>query len=477
MKIFFAKEFLLGGNKYLKLLMLLMIGGVIFLPAWMLVKPQPKSPPLSPVSNLNLENGPNLSSPSEEKIHQTVSYYITTSQQFLNKARELAQQTSGVASEVIGAESSAAANGAAGGVAGRTADGTVSAKPSGTTSEAANETIRKAVSETTRITANEVENNTEGKGESLPRQQTPEEKQKIIELVNQALDIINQGIAAYPLDDRVFAQRAAIYQALTPILREAGKLAAQDLKEAIKLNNQNPTYHTRLAQLYLAGGDFEGAALAFYNAHLLAPTDLQILYNLADTLEKGGQLTKATQWFEKLLGLLPSNDENQEKIRQRLTALKEAITKANLKYLTSPGELAMPAASSKEKEIIGTQELPLEQAALASKIIIAGEKEANNAGQSSAEISLNALSGEGVIPARQTEITIYNNNVEATSKIVIVPLEGDFKNRVLFVAAKKASPPGVQTCFTPGVQNCGWFKVGVDSPPKDKIKFKWWIVK
>lgn len=408
MKISSVKEFLLGGPKYLRVLKCLMIG-VIFLPAWLLVKPRPQPPLVSPLPTSEEENKTSISS-AEEKTYQTVSYYITTSQQFLNKAQELSLQTSG--------------------------------------------------------------------GENSPRQQTPEEKQKIIELINQALDIINQGIAAYPLDDRVFAQRAAIYQALTPIFPESGKLAAQDLKEAIKLNNQNPTYHTRLAQLYLAGGDFEGAALSFYNAYLLAPTDLQILYNLADTLEKGGQLTKAAVWFEKLLGLLPANDQNQEKIRQRLTALKEAINKANLKYLTSPGQLAVPAASSKEKEIIGTQELPLEQAALASKIIIAEEKEANNAGQASAEVSLNALSGEGIIPAGKTEITIYNNNVKATSKIVIVPLEGDFKNRVLFVAAKKASLPECLPETTPGVarEGCGWFKVGVDSPPKDEIKFKWWII-
>jgi len=375
--------------------------GVIFLPVWFLVKPRPQPPLISPLPASEEENKTSISS-AEEKTYQTVSYYITTSQQFLNKAQELSLQTSG--------------------------------------------------------------------GENSPRQQTPEEKQKIIELINQALDIINQGIAAYPTDDRVFAQRAAIYQALTPIFPEARKLAVQDLKEAIKLNNQNPSYYTRLAQLYLAGGDFEGAAFSFYNAYLLAPTDLQILYNLADTLEKGGELPKAAFWFEKLLGLLPAG-EDQEKIRQRLTALKEAINKANLKYLSSPGQLAVPAASSKEKEIIGTQELPLEQAALASKIIIAGEKEANNAGQSSAQVSLNALSGEGTIPAGQTETIIYNNNVKATSKIVLVPLEGDFKNRVLFVAAKKASSPGND----PGSSQ-GWFKVGVDSPPKDEIKFKWWIV-
>jgi len=439
MRIFYKKELSSGKSRYFKLLIVFIIGGAVLVPVWLLVKPQPQTPLASPLLESTEKGGALLAeSETKEKTYQTVSYYITTSQQFLNKARELAEETSGLKNKEMESSTNRAIN------------------------EATNETTNGATS----ILANETAKKT-SRDEAF-RQQTPEEKQKIIELINQALDIINQGIAAYPLDDRVFAQRAAIYQALTPILPDAGKLAAQDLKEAIKLNNQNPTYHTRLAQLYLSGGDFEGAALSFYNAHQLAPTDLQILYNLADTLEKGGQLTKAAFWFEKLLGLLPNNDQNQEKIRQRLTALKEAIAKANLKYLTSPGELAMPAASSKEKEIIGTQELPLEQAALASQLIIANEKEANNAGQSSAEISLNALSGEEVIPAGQKEITIYNNNVQATSKIVVVPLEGDFKNRVLFVTAKKA-------CETKK-ENCGWFKVGVDSPPKDEIKFKWWIV-
>ena len=431
MKISSVKEFLLGGNKGLKYLKLLIVGGIVFL-LWFLFKPQPKSPPPSPVSAPTPGNKTNAYSPVEEKTYQTVSYYITTSQELLNKARELAEKTSvGENDSKTGIEKTA--------------------------KEATSETITRTIAEAI------------AGSENLPRQQTPEEKQKIIELINHALDIINQGIAVYPLDDRVFAQRAVIYQAITPILPEAKNFAIQDLKEAIKLNNQNPNHHLRLANLYLTGGDFEGAALAFYNAHQLAPTDLQTLYSLADTLEKGGQLTKAALWFEKLLGLLPSNDGNKEKIRQRLAALKEAINKTNLKYLTSPGELAVPAASSKEKEIIGTQELPLEQAALASKIIIVSEKEINSISQTSAEISLNALSGEGAIPAGKTEITIYNNNVETTSKIVVVPLGGDFKNRVLFVSAKKVCDVAEK--------NCGWFKVGIDSVPKSEIKFKWWIIK
>ena len=409
MKIFFGKDFLLGGHKYLRILKALMIVGV---GTWIVAKIQTKPTPLvSPLpDSTGGSNALSAGSPAEEKTYQTVSYYITTSQGFLTKAREMAQEE---------------------------------------------------------------------------QQQTPQQKQKIIELVNQALDVINQGIAAYPLDDRVFAQRAAIYQALTPFLPEAGKFAIQDLREATKLNNQNPSYYTRLANLYLGAGDFEGAALAFYNAYQLEPTNLQTLYNLADCLEKSGQLTKASRYFEKLLGLLPAGDENLPGLQSRLETLKAAIAKSGLKYLSEPGEIA-PAASSQQKEIIGTQELPLEQAMLAKGVIIAEDNprclpnptsKVGECPEFSTIVSVNAKSGEGVIPAGKTETIIYNNNVGADKQIVIVPFEGDFKNRVVFVAAKKASDQECQPTSTPGVSGgCGWFKVGVDSPPKDKIKFKWWIV-
>jgi len=353
---------------------------------------QAKPPPfISP-----LPSSEKLTQPAEEN-HQTISYYITTSQEFLTKARELTEATA-------------------------------------------------------------------------ERQQTPEEKQKIIELVNKALDVINQGISIYPTDDRVFAQRANIYQALTPFLPEAGKFAIQDLREAIKLNNQNPLYHIRLANFYLNGGNFEEAALAFYNAYQFEPTNVQTLYSLADALEKSGQLTKAQIYFEKLLSLLPANDENQPVLQKRLAALKEAITKANLQYLTSPGELAPAAAAY--PEIIGTQELPIEQAANTAKVIIASNQELPKI-QSSVTVSVNAKSGEGTIPAGQAEVTIYNNNVAPDRQIVIVPM-GETKNEVIFVTARKASSP---ECLSSPNKECGWFKVGIDIPSKIDIKFRWWIVK
>ncbi|MGB9911623.1 MAG: tetratricopeptide repeat protein [Microgenomates group bacterium] len=358
-------------------------------------KPQ-QSSFVSPV----IDNPPLSSENSDSK---SVSYYITTSQEVLTKAQELAETTS------------------AGG-----------------------------------------------------RQQTPEEKQKIIELINHALDFINQGIASYPTDDRVFAQRAKIYQALTPLLPESLRLAIQDLKEAIKLKPENPNYHLQLANLYLKGGDFAGAASSFYNAYVLEPTNQQTLYNLADSLEKSGQLTKAQYYFEKLQSLLPVSDQNQAIIKQRIETIKTAIQKANLKYLSVPGENnnVIPAGSTKDQELLGTQELPIEEASLKQNLIIASNEQEK--GETTTQLTINALSGEGEILPGEKESLIYNNNLKSNQQILIIPQENK-ENRLIYLKAQK---PATQECQPSSLnpETCGWFKVVLDQPAKDKIKFKWFII-
>lgn len=376
---------------------------------------QPKSEFISPLAPQNYSfQEKNNSSDANLK---SISYYITTSQEILTKARNLAEITSKIFPSL-------------------------NSSPQASFSP---ENLLNSLVTNPEVTP-------------LPRQQTPEEKQKIIQLINQALDIINQGISFYPHDDRVFAQRASIYQALTPFLPQAKDLAIQDLKEAIRINNQNPLYHRQLANLYLIAGDFEGAALSFYNAYLLTPTDIQNLYDLADALEKSGQLTKAAYYFEKLINLLPITDQNLISLKTRWQALQDLIAKTKLQYLSEPGE-PIPNASSKQKEIIGTQELPLEQAALASSLVIANTTEVKSS-LVNGEALINAKVGEGILPAGEKEVTIYNNNVASNRQILLSPLS-DLKNQVIFVSAKKDG---------------SWFKVGVDKVVNYDIKFKWWIL-
>lgn len=297
------------------------------------------------------------------------------------------------------------------------------------------------------------------------RNQTEADKQEILATINQALDLANQAIAGYPSDDRGFIQRAKIYEALIPFVNQSASLAVQDLQTAIGLNNQNPDYHTRLAVLYLQSGNLENAALSFYNAYFLSPTDTQALYNLADTLEKSGQLSQADYYLNKLLSLLPADDENLTTLKNRKQNIQKLLSLAKLETLTEPGSFA-PAATSETtagNDLIGTQELPLEQAAIKSNVIIAsGESPSTTANTSTgqATIAINAKSGQGTIPAGQTSITIDNKNVTDSNQIVVTP-QGNIQNRVLYLISRKSGD---------------WFKVGVNSSSSQEIRFNWWII-
>lgn len=242
--------------------------------------------------------------------------------------------------------------------------------------------------------------------------QTPEEKKQIIAVINQALDSVNQGIALYPQDSQGFSQRARIYETLIPFLPSSAKFAVDDLKTALSLENNNFSYYQRLSQLYLSLGDYQNAVLCLENALSINPQDAQTSYSLA--------------------------------------LLKEH----------------QPASPSLVEETVGTQELPLKQAAAQNQIIIAQDLPAGSQPETNAQVDLNATRGQGVIPAGQTEVTIFNQNVADQKLILIVP-SSDTQNKVVYLKAKQA--PSAR-------QPAGWFKVGIDSAAEFEVKFNWYIL-
>jgi hypothetical protein len=84
-----------------------------------------------------------------------------------------------------------------------------------------------------------------------------------------------------------------------------------------------------------------------------------------------------------------------------------------------------------------------------------------------AEVTTNATSGKGVLPAWTTEFTVYNPKVSNDTLIYVTP-EGSTQNKVLFVSAKQAEDP------INGIS--GYFKIAVDSPIDTDIQFNWWII-
>jgi len=290
--------------------------------------------------------------------------------------------------------------------------------------------------------------------------QTPEEKQAIMEKVELALNVVNQGIKVYPADDRVYAQRASIYQSLIPFVPEALKYGLADLIQATQINSKNPDYYRRLANFYRQAGDFENAASHFFNAYRLSPTDNQTLFDLANSLEKAGQIDKAIRYYDKLIVLLPPDDQNLEALKKQKANLETLLVNSHLEQLSEPGmEMVPQKPVNNPQPIMGTEELPLEQAALASQVIIASPEEKQTS-TSVGQTQVNAKTGTGALPAGKTEVIIQNKNVTNDKQIIIVPTS-DTQNKVLYLLAKKANE---------------WFKVAVDKPIDQKIEFNWWII-
>ena len=300
-------------------------------------------------------------------------------------------------------------------------------------------------------------------GLSAQEQQSQTEKEEIITEIKKALQIIDEGIRVYPQDDRVYAQRASIYQALIPTLSDAKKYALNDFKTAASLNPQNPEYQQKMGELYKSLGDLSNSASCFYNAYNLKPNDQQTLFLLADSLERSGQLEKAVYYFDKLITLLPDSDENKTLLADRKSRLKKMVLAVKSESLTDPSLIIPDKPQSQENFILGSQDLPIEQAAGTTQLIIAQDQEAISS--TDAKTDQNAKSGQVILPAGQKEITVESIHIGLNSKIIVQPNDENI-NINLNVRAKKAAENG-QT---------GWFRVEADSIPQKDLGFTWWII-
>ena len=298
-------------------------------------------------------------------------------------------------------------------------------------------------------------------GLSAQEEQTQTDKEKIIAEIKKALQIIDEGVRSYPQDDRIYAQRASIYQALVPTLDEARKYALIDLKTASNLNPQNPEYHQKMGELYQSLGNLDNSASCFYNAYNLEPNNQQILYYLANSLEQSGQLEKAVYYFGKLITLLPDTDENKVKLVDRKARIKKMVLTVKAETLSDPS-LTIPDKPESEEFILGSQDLPLEQAFANSSLIIAQGEDALSS--TSSETDQNAKSGQALLPADQKEIKIFSQQINLNSKILVQTNEGE--KITLSVRAKKAAEEN----------ETGWFRVEADKVPEKDLEFTWWIV-
>ncbi len=298
---------------------------------------------------------------------------------------------------------------------------------------------------------------------SQNKNQTPQDKETILIAVQNALETINAGINHYPKDDRLYAQRAKIYQGIASFSPGALEAAINNLEQARELSPQNPIYPKTQSQILAQMGRYQDSSFYAKIAYEIEPQNLQNLADLGQIQVKAGQISQAISSYKTLASLLPKESQEAALIEKEILTLEKLLAQANPDQNSQLHLVSEPTPNLKNIPA-DIDLLPKEQASLPQNLIIASPQEENNNLQSQ-EIDPNAIAGEATLHAKENEITIYNNNLTAQDKINLAP-QDNTNNQVLYVKSKVASP------------NSGspYFVVALSKPLDYDLTFKWWIV-
>jgi Flp pilus assembly protein TadD len=296
---------------------------------------------------------------------------------------------------------------------------------------------------------------------SQSKSQTPPDKEKILIAVQNSLETISEGINHYPKDDRLYAQRAKIYQGISSFSPNALEAAVNDLEQARKLSPQNPSYPKTQSQILAQMGKNQEASFYAKITYEIEPQNLQNLADLGQSQIRAGEISQAISSYKTLISLLPKDSQEITVFEKEILTLKKLIAQASQDFQLQPTSELTPKLENVPADI---ELLPKEQASLPQNLIIASSQEESKSSQSQ-EANLNAIAGEATIPAGENEITIYNSNLTGQDKINLAP-EGDIDNQVLYIKSKVANPDS----------GSPYFVVALSKPLSSELTFKWWII-
>ena len=131
------------------------------------------------------------------------------------------------------------------------------------------------------------------------------------------METISEDLTLYPQDDRLWAQRAKIYQGIASFTPQAEMAALADLEQARQLSPQNPNYPQNQSYLWAKNGNYQNAVYYANLAYQLDPTNLSLLNNLGQLQIKAGQIEGAVKTC-KLSLLLPKATLPGKKLTKRL---------------------------------------------------------------------------------------------------------------------------------------------------------------
>jgi len=296
-------------------------------------------------------------------------------------------------------------------------------------------------------------------GQENDQDKVAAQNQQIVTLINESITQATQAIANYPTDSRGWAQRAKIYASIEKYVDGSLKIARADMERAVELERQNPDYLKELSNLSLKLGDLARSVSWLEQAALASPTDAQLWFELAQRQTEAGELILARKNYQRVLPLLV-NEEQKATVQKELAAIASLINQA--------GSLAIqpkPTQPTNSKELVLPDSPPkLEATHLSGRVIIAQPGEVRVESHDS-ETASNALSGNAVLSAGETEVKIEAANLSSQSVVYLAPV-GNPENQVLRVKAKKAA----------GQEASGYFIAAIVTPLKSDLEFKWWII-
>lgn len=269
--------------------------------------------------------------------------------------------------------------------------------------------------------------------------------------LNQAILAASDAIKEFPDDYRGYEQRGRIYQSLLDSRPQLLANAIADFSAASARNPSSAGLTRTLATLYARQGDPQ-STLNYLTATInLDPTTAQNFYDLAHLQQQIGLIPQAISTYDRLLTIV--SDPAQ---KQAVTAEETALEK----LVSQNPQLAKTAASVSVAPTVSPSPAgPLIQADAGTGLIIAAPETSSKVTVNNLSTS-NSLAGDGTIPAGSTQIILTNQNLSASSQILITPVSGP-KNVNLQLLSRSGHT----------------FTVSLDSPAAQDVTFKWWIVK
>lgn len=173
-----------------------------------------------------------------------------------------------------------------------------------------------------------------------PKDLTDEEKNTIMQLVQQAIREGQATVSLNPTRAANWQVLASIYQTLIPLANQADSFAIQSYSQTITLDPVDPNLRISLGGIYFSLGKYDDAISTFQFAILAKNDFANGYYNLAAAYAAKNQFDQAISAMNTVLTLTPKDSSDYklvqsdlETLQKKQKTLNEATNSANL---TSP---------------------------------------------------------------------------------------------------------------------------------------------